>query len=118
MLLLSTPVREPVDGWALASAFRPALAMTAKALADELGPQRGPGQHRAAGADGGGRPHSGPRPGRGRHRDAEQAPAWIPLQRPGEPLELARPAVFLLSPAAGYVTGTTFAVDGGSTRTL
>jgi 3-oxoacyl-[acyl-carrier protein] reductase len=44
--------------------------------------------------------------------------AAIPLARYGEPLELARPAVFLLSPAASYVTGTVLPVDGGMTRSL
>jgi 3-oxoacyl-[acyl-carrier protein] reductase len=115
VLLLSGSVREPVEGSALASAFRPALAMTAKALADELG----------AGAVRvntllPGRVDGGPAPTRDQDDgpDDEPAPARIPLQRSGEPLELARPAVFLLSPAAGYVTGTTLAVDGGATRTL
>ena len=37
--------------------------------------------------------------------------------RPGDPAELAAAAVFLASPAGGYVTGQTFAVDGGLTIT-
>jgi NAD(P)-dependent dehydrogenase (short-subunit alcohol dehydrogenase family) len=32
--------------------------------------------------------------------------------RPGDPEELAAAVVFLASPAAGYITGTTMAVDG------
>jgi NAD(P)-dependent dehydrogenase (short-subunit alcohol dehydrogenase family) len=38
-----------------------------------------------------------------------------PLARFAEPGEIAGPAVFLASPAAGYVTGATLAVDGGWT---
>jgi NAD(P)-dependent dehydrogenase (short-subunit alcohol dehydrogenase family) len=38
-----------------------------------------------------------------------------PAGRPGDPDELAATAVFLASPAAGYITGTTLVVDGGLT---
>jgi NAD(P)-dependent dehydrogenase (short-subunit alcohol dehydrogenase family) len=37
----------------------------------------------------------------------------IPLQRVAQPDEIAPMALFLASPAAAYVTGATFAVDGG-----
>src|SRR5690606_4549204 len=37
----------------------------------------------------------------------------IPMARPGEPEELAGPAVFLASDLASYVTGAMLAVDGG-----
>ena len=39
----------------------------------------------------------------------------IPMHRIGEPSEIARVAVFLASPAASYITGTTLYVDGGLT---
>jgi NAD(P)-dependent dehydrogenase (short-subunit alcohol dehydrogenase family) len=41
----------------------------------------------------------------------------IPAGREGDPRELAATLVFLASPAAGYVTGQTLAVDGGLTIT-
>src|ERR1044072_3086353 len=37
----------------------------------------------------------------------------IPMHRIGQPSEIARVAVFLASPAASYITGTTLYVDGG-----
>ena len=37
----------------------------------------------------------------------------IPLGRPGHAREVAQAVVFLASPAAGYVTGTSLVVDGG-----
>jgi 3-oxoacyl-[acyl-carrier protein] reductase len=41
--------------------------------------------------------------------------AQIPMERLGDPVEIARMAVFLASPLSDYVTGQTFAVDGGMT---
>lgn len=37
----------------------------------------------------------------------------VPMARPGEPEELAGPAVFLASGLASYITGVMLAVDGG-----
>jgi 3-oxoacyl-[acyl-carrier protein] reductase len=40
----------------------------------------------------------------------------VPMERFGEPQELADLAVFLASPRAGYITGTVIPVDGGLAR--
>ena len=37
----------------------------------------------------------------------------VPLGRPAEPEEIARAVVWLASPAAAYMTGSTFTLDGG-----
>jgi glucose 1-dehydrogenase len=37
----------------------------------------------------------------------------VPLRRPGYPGEIARLALFLASPAADYITGSTYFIDGG-----
>jgi 3-oxoacyl-[acyl-carrier protein] reductase len=39
----------------------------------------------------------------------------IPMERLGDPIEIARLAVFLASDASNYITGQTIAVDGGMT---
>lgn len=113
-LVLSTSVKQPVGGIEISSGLRPGLAMWAKHLADEVGP-------------------NGVRvfsllPGRIMtdrmtalmpDPDArEQMAQTIPLRRMGDPDEFGRVAAFLLSPAASYLTGLAVPVDGGALRAL
>ncbi|WP_433282097.1 SDR family oxidoreductase [Micromonospora sp. CA-244673] len=117
-LVLSTSVRGPLPGLGISNGLRPGLAGVAKDLADEHGP-RGvrvvsllPGRIMtdrnrellAASGDA--------------ERARTEAEASIPLGRIGDPAEFGRVAAFLLSPAAGYVTGVTVPVDGGALRGL
>jgi 3-oxoacyl-[acyl-carrier protein] reductase len=116
--VLSTSVRQPIGHLAISNGLRPGLAMTAKALADELGP-RGirvfglmPGtiatdriaEIEAASGD-----------AAAMRARTEQG---IPLRRVGRPEEFGRAAAFLLSPAASYITGAMIPVDGGALRSL
>ena len=49
----------------------------------------------------------------------ERRRAWmlsrLPIQRPGQPEDVAGAALFLVSPAASYITGQALFVDGGFT---
>jgi 3-oxoacyl-[acyl-carrier protein] reductase len=47
--------------------------------------------------------------------DLEEATQKIPLQRRGEPEDIANAVLFLLSDRANYITGQTLTVDGGAT---
>jgi 3-oxoacyl-[acyl-carrier protein] reductase len=113
--VLSTSVKAPIAGLAASNGLRPGLAMLAKTMADELGPQ--------------GVRVNGLMPGRvltDRIREIdgddpavqERIAAGIPLRRYGDPAEFGRVAAFLLSPAASYVTGAMVPVDGGAVRAL
>jgi 3-oxoacyl-[acyl-carrier protein] reductase len=113
--VLSTSVKAPLAGLAASNGLRPGLAMLAKTMADELGPQ--------------GVRVNGLMPGRVRtdrilelDGDDPEVPkriaAGIPLRRYGEPAEFGRVAAFLLSPAASYVTGAMVPIDGGAMRAL
>lgn len=117
-LVLSSSVRNPLPAMAVSNGLRPGLAMVAKTLADEVGPR--------------GVRVNGLMPGRvGTERVAELDAlsgdpekvraghlATIPLRRYGDPAEFGAAAAFLLSPAAGYVTGVMLPVDGGLQRGL
>src|SRR4051795_11026898 len=113
-LVLSTSVKQPIDGIGISNGLRPGLAMWAKQLADELGP-RGirvfslmPGRILTD------RMTSLMPDAAARDRLAQT----IPLRRMGEPAEFGRVAAFLLSPAASYLTGLALPVDGGALRPL
>jgi NAD(P)-dependent dehydrogenase (short-subunit alcohol dehydrogenase family) len=45
---------------------------------------------------------------------ASDANAQVPLRRLGKPADVADAIVYLASPLASYVTGTSLFVDGGS----
>ncbi|HEY9664342.1 MAG TPA: SDR family oxidoreductase, partial [Allocoleopsis sp.] len=45
----------------------------------------------------------------------EQVAAGIPMQRVGQPQDIAETVVWLCSDAAGFITGQNIAIDGGYT---
>jgi 3-oxoacyl-[acyl-carrier protein] reductase len=116
--VLSSSVKSPIPGLAISNGLRPGLAMVAKNLSDELGPR--------------GVRVNGLLPGRvetervrwldEQSGDAaaarEKASQGIALRRYGRPEEFGRAAAFLLSPAAGFVSGVMLPVDGGMLRSL
>jgi 3-oxoacyl-[acyl-carrier protein] reductase len=114
LFLSSWSVKQPIPGLTLSNSIRGAVAGLAKSLANELAPVIRvntllPGTVRTD------RQLELARAGGFSNLDEYFAgmSRSVPLGRVGEPVEIARVAVFLSSPAASYVTGTTLAVDGG-----
>ncbi len=116
LFLLGPGAREAQRDHVLANGLLPGVAMTAKAMADELGPANVRVNVLLAGHLDTERTRA--RDGAGEEEDQRRTRERIPLGRYGDPWELARPAVFLLSPAASYVTGSALAVDGGLARAV
>lgn len=118
VFVLSTAVKSPAPHQAVSNGLRPGLAMVAKSLADELGSRAIRVNTVLPGAID--TEHSRQLEAGAPDPVAERAAteAAIPLRRYGYPEEFARTAVFLLSPAASYVSGASLAVDGGMLRSL
>lgn len=116
--VLSSSVRSPLADMAISNGLRPGLAMVAKTLADELGPDGVrvnallPGR---IGTDRVAELDAATGDAEAAQAAAEQA---IPLRRYGVPEEFGRVAAFVLSPAASFVSGSMLPVDGGMLRAL
>ncbi|MFS8204575.1 SDR family oxidoreductase [Streptomyces sp. CWNU-52B] len=112
--VLSGSVHEPIPGLTISNGLRPGLAGFAKSLSDELGPRgvRVVGVLPARIDTDRVRELDGYAADPVAARAANEA--RIPLRRYGRPEEFGRVAAFLLSPAAGYLTGVMVPVDGGA----
>jgi 3-oxoacyl-[acyl-carrier protein] reductase len=121
--IVSSSVKEPIDGLILSNSIRAGVIGLAKTLSRELGPQ--------------GITVNNVLPGRiltDRLRSLHQRTAQqlgitveevtrratqdIPLGRLGTPADLGAVVAFLASRQAGYLTGVTIQVDGGMLRTI
>lgn len=119
----SSSVRQPIPGLLLSNAFRPAVYGVVKHLATELASagirvnMLSPGRVQTERID----QLDNARAERENipvEQVKEQSVANIPMGRVGEPAEFGRVAAFLASPAASYVTGSSWLVDGGMVRSL
>ncbi len=119
LAVVSVAAKEPVPNLTLSNSLRPAVVGLIKTLSRELGPagiransilpgitdteridylMQARAQANKTTID----------------EEKRKTAADIPLQRIGRPEEFANAAVFLCSPAAGFISGVALAVDGGA----
>jgi 3-oxoacyl-[acyl-carrier protein] reductase len=119
----SSSVKEPIANLALSNILRGAVSSLAKTLAIELASKKVrvnqlvPGRvdtDRVRELD----EANSKRLGIPVEEQQKRVAATIPLGRYGDPQEFAGAAVFLLSDAASYITGSTLQVDGGLIRSV
>ncbi len=119
LAIVSTSVKQPVANLTLSNSIRPAVVGLIKTLSIELGPQgiRAnsilPGMTETARIPElmAGRAKKS---GATVEQEYAKAAAAIPLRRLGTVEEFANAAVFLCSPAAGFINGVALPVDGGT----
>lgn len=109
VIITSITARQPIDNLVLSNAYRPALTGMVKTLSREIGPEGitvnciAPDAvltDRVRQLAGGGEP------------SAEH----LPMRRMGRPEEVGALCAYLCSAHAGFITGQTLSIDGGSLR--
>lgn len=123
LYLTSSSVREPISTLVLSNVFRAGVAALAKTLASDWADDGIRVNHlipgriateRVAELDA----YVADRRGISPEEIRAMSQAAIPLGRYGVTNEFANAAVFLVSPAASFITGATLAVDGGALRSV
>jgi len=120
--IISTSVKEPIPNLGVSNTTRAAMAGWAKTLASEVAPDGItvnnvlPGYTRTPRLQS--LVDASVKAGRTREEVERGLLASVPAARFAEPSEVAALIAFLASPAAGYINGTSIAVDGGRTRGL
>lgn len=121
--IVSTSVKQPIEGLGVSNTTRGAMASWAKTLATELAPfgitvnNVLPGATETERLTGIISRKSGASQ-RSEEDIRTELLSEIPAGRFGTPEEVANAVAFLASPAAAYITGTSILVDGGRTRAL
>ena len=121
--IISTSVYEPITGLGVSNTIRGAVASWAKTLATELGPEQITVNNVLPGFTDTQRLQSliagrAEKAGVEEATIADQMRSQVPLGRFANAGETAAMIAFLASPAGGYISGQSIAVDGGRTRSI
>lgn len=121
LTITSTAVKQPVDNLTLSNAIRPAVIGLTKTLSLELGKEGIRVNSILPGMTDTARVEMLMQSRADKNQttadeERQKAANDIPLKRIGTPQEFANTAVFLCSPAAGFITGVSLPVDGGTIR--
>jgi Enoyl-(Acyl carrier protein) reductase len=121
---VSTSVKQPIDGLILSNATRLAVVGLAKSLSLELAPDNitfnnvCPGRFLTDRLRQGHTLKEQMAQGKSEAEVIRSIAQDIPMGRTGKPEEMGALVAFLISEHAGYMTGTTIQVDGGSVRAV
>lgn len=121
--IISTSVKQPIDGLGVSNTIRGAVASWSKTLANELGPFGITVNNVLPGFTATDRlddiiGNAAKRFGGSREEASEFMRKLVPARRFAEPSEVANAVAFLASEAAGYINGINLPVDGGRTKSL
>ncbi len=121
--IISTSVKVPLKGLGVSNTIRGAVASWSKTMANELGVFGITVNNVLPGATATGRlseiiKNKAQKTNQSESDVAAAMQAQIPMHRFARPEEIANVAVFLASPYASYVTGTSIPVDGGRTGSI
>jgi len=121
--IISTSVKQPIEGLGVSNTIRGAVANWSKTMAAELGPFGITVNNVLPGATATERLtdilHNVAKKINGSFEDAETMMKNVtPARRFAQPEEIAYAVAFLASEAAGYINGINLPVDGGRTKSL
>ena len=121
--IISTSVKQPLNGLGVSNTIRGAVANWAKTLANELGAYNITVNNVLPGATNTGRlkeiiKNKAQKLNLQESEIEKQMADQVPLMRIAEPIEVANAVVFLASDKARYISGVNLPVDGGRTKSL
>ena len=121
--VISTSVKQPLDGLGVSNTIRGAVASWSKTLANELGQFNITVNNVLPGATGTERlseiiNNKSDKTGKSIDEISAMMQGTVPMKRFAKPKEIANAIVFLSSEAASYINGINLPVDGGRTKSL